>query len=47
MTVSFVGSNALAEELGSDGEGVFVTQVVPFPTDRTIPIVKDYLNATR
>ena len=47
MTVSFVGSNALAQELGSDGEGVFVTQVVPFPTDRTIPIVKDYLNATR
>ncbi len=46
MTVSFVGSNALAEELGSDGEGVFVTQVVPFPTDRTIPIVKDYLSAT-
>lgn len=47
MTVSFVGSNALAEELGPDGEGVFVTQVVPFPTDRSIPIVKDYLNATR
>ena len=47
MTVSFVGSNALAQELGSDGEGVFVTQVVPFPTDRSIPIVKDYLNATQ
>ncbi|MDE2816928.1 MAG: ABC transporter substrate-binding protein, partial [Chloroflexota bacterium] len=47
MTVSFVGSNALAEELGPDGEGVFVTQVVPFPTDRTIPVVKDYFNATR
>lgn len=47
MTVSFVGSNALAEELGPDGEGVFVTQVVPFPTDRTIPVVKDYSNATR
>lgn len=47
MTVSFVGSNALAEELGPDGEGVFVTQVVPFPTDRTLPIVKEYLDATR
>ena len=33
MTVSFVGSNALAEELGPGGVGVFVTQVVPFPTD--------------
>ena len=33
MTISFVGSNALAEELGHAGAGVFVTQVVPFPTD--------------
>lgn len=47
MTVSFVGSNALAQELGPEGEGVFVTQVVPFPTDRTLPIVKEYLAATR
>ncbi len=47
MTVSFVGSNALAQELGPDGAGVFVTQVVPFPTDSTLPIVKDYLRATR
>ena len=47
MTVSFVGSNALAEELGSDGEGVFVTQVVPFPTDSTKQIIKDYLRAVR
>ena len=47
MTVSFVGSNALAEELGPAGVGVFVTQVVPFPTDSTLPIVKDYLRAIR
>lgn len=33
MTISFVGSNALAEELGRGGAGVFVTQVVPFPTN--------------
>ena len=33
MTISFVGSNALAEELGRGGVGVFVTQVVPFPTN--------------
>ena len=32
MTISFVGSNALARELGTAGAGVFVTQVVPFPT---------------
>ena len=31
LTISFVGSNALARELGAAGAGVFVTQVVPFP----------------
>ena len=45
MTVSFVGSNALAEELGPYGAGVYVTQVVPFPTDDSIPVVQAYLNA--
>ncbi len=45
MTVSFVGSNALAEELGpGGGEGVFVTQVVPFPTD-DLPVVSAYHDA--
>ena len=42
MTVSFVGSNALARELGEYGQGVYVTQVVPFPWDDSIPIVADY-----
>ena len=45
MTVSFVGSNALARELGPVGEGVYVTQVVPFPTDDSLPIVASYLDA--
>ena len=45
ITISFVGSNALAEELGRYGEGVYVTQVVPFPTDNSIPIVAAYLDA--
>ena len=45
MTVSFVGSNALARELGPEGEGVYVTQVVPFPTDDSLPIVSSYINA--
>ena len=45
MTVSFVGSNALADELGPSGEGVYVTQVVPFPTDDEIPVVAAYLDA--
>ncbi len=45
MTVSFVGSIALADELGGKGAGVFVTQVVPFPTDDSIPIVAAYHKA--
>ena len=45
MTVSFVGSNALAEKLGAVNSGVYVTQVVPFPTDSAIPVVSNYLNA--
>ncbi len=45
MNISFVGSNALAQELGSGGAGVFVTQVVPFPTDRSLPIVVEYHRA--
>ena len=42
MTVSFVGSNALAEALGETHEGVYVTQVVPLPGDDTIPVVARY-----
>ena len=45
VTISFVGSNALAEELGPAGDGVFVTQVVPFPTDDSLPVVASYLRA--
>ena len=45
VTISFVGSNALAEELGPVGDGVFVTQVVPFPTDDSLPVVSSYLSA--
>ncbi len=45
ITISFVGSNALAEELGPVGDGVLVTQVVPFPTDDSLPVVASYLGA--
>lgn len=40
--VSFVGSQALAAELGADGVGVGVSQVVPFPWSGTIPVVREY-----
>ena len=45
MTISFVGSNALAKELGSDGAGIFVTQVVPFPTGDSPPVTIAYRQA--
>jgi len=45
VNMSFVGSNALANELGEAGDGVLVTQVVPFPGDASIPIVADYHRA--
>jgi branched-chain amino acid transport system substrate-binding protein len=34
--VSFVGGDELARKLGSDGEGVIVTQVVPSPDSRAL-----------
>ncbi|ORJ60543.1 ligand-binding receptor [Geothermobacter hydrogeniphilus] len=42
LNVSFVGSAALARELGVDGDGVVVTQVVPHPTQSNLPLVKAY-----
>ena len=45
ITISFVGSNALAEKLGPEGAGVYVTQVVPFPNDESVPVVISYLQA--
>ena len=45
MAVSFVGSNALADALGEDGAGVYVTQVVPLPQDGSNPVVARYHRA--
>jgi len=42
MNVSFVGSKALAAELGDAGRGVGISQVVPFPWGLATPVVKDY-----
>ncbi|MCY4088017.1 MAG: ABC transporter substrate-binding protein [Actinomycetia bacterium] len=47
MAVSFVGSNALAQELGPDGVGVYVTQVVPLPDDTSVPAVVAYRAALK
>ena len=40
--VSFVGSEALAKALGPQGNGVIITQVVPFPFSTVSPLVRDY-----
>lgn len=45
VNISFVGSKALAEELGPDGKDVIISQVVPFPWDQSIPLVKEYQEA--
>jgi branched-chain amino acid transport system substrate-binding protein len=47
VNISFVGSEALAKELGRDGAGVVVTQVVPFPTDTSIGVVAHYQAALK
>jgi ABC-type branched-subunit amino acid transport system substrate-binding protein len=40
--ISFVGTDALRNALGSDGAGVIVSQVVPFPWDTSVPVVADF-----
>ena len=40
--VSFVGSKALSNELGDEGRGVQISQVVPFPWSDVNPIVREY-----
>jgi branched-chain amino acid transport system substrate-binding protein len=42
LSVSFVGGNSLIEALGKTSARVIVTQVVPDPLDKTIPIVREY-----
>jgi branched-chain amino acid transport system substrate-binding protein len=42
FNVSFVGSKALADELGDAGTGVVISQVVPFPFQGSSAIVREY-----
>ncbi len=42
VAISFVGSDALALEMGDKGAGVIVSQVVPFPADKSVPLVASY-----
>ncbi|MDH6167934.1 branched-chain amino acid transport system substrate-binding protein [Variovorax boronicumulans] len=45
VSVSFVGGKALADELGSNGPGVMVAEVVPFPWSKASPIQNEYAQA--
>ncbi|AHD11446.1 ABC transporter substrate-binding protein [Phaeobacter gallaeciensis] len=47
VNISFVGSDALAKELGDAGEGVIISQVVPFPWDQSLPVVAQYQAALK
>lgn len=42
MNVSFVGTQQLTEALGRDGEGVYITQVMPSPYDTSLPLIRAY-----
>ncbi len=45
VAISFVGSDSLAQELGREGAGVIVSQVVPSPWDESLPMVASYHQA--
>jgi len=45
VAISFVGSDSLAQELGKEGAGVVISQVVPFPWDTSLPVVASYQKA--
>jgi len=47
FNVSFVGTQALADELGKEGNGIMVSQVMPFPFSTTTGISREYLDAVR
>jgi branched-chain amino acid transport system substrate-binding protein len=47
FNVSFVGTQALADELGKDGAGVVVSQVVPSPYYAARPIAREFADAVK
>jgi len=47
LNISFVGTNALASALGPASEGVYITQVVPFPDGDSMPLLAEYRAALK
>ncbi|MBX3620220.1 MAG: ABC transporter substrate-binding protein [Rhizobacter sp.] len=43
--VSFVGTQALADELGREARGIVISQVMPTPFSTTVPLSREYLAA--
>lgn len=42
LNLSFVGTSDFIKEAGADGEGVYITQVLPSPDDDSLAIVRQY-----
>lgn len=47
FNVSFVGTQALADELGKDGAGVVVSQVMPSPYSESRAITREFIQAAK
>lgn len=43
FTVSFIGTENFISAAGADGDGVYITQVMPSPHDRSLAVIRDYL----
>ena len=42
MTVSFIGTADFIREAGAEGDGVYITQVMPSPENAGLPLVKQF-----
>jgi ABC-type branched-subunit amino acid transport system substrate-binding protein len=42
MTLSPVGTEQLIQELGADTRGIGISQVIPYPWNDIVPVVRDY-----
>jgi branched-chain amino acid transport system substrate-binding protein len=47
FNVSFVGTQALADELRTEANGIVVSQVMPYPYTNSVPIVREYQAAIK
>jgi ABC-type branched-subunit amino acid transport system substrate-binding protein len=47
FNVSFVGTQALADELGKEGAGIVVSQVMPSPYSASKPIAREFAEAIK